>query len=97
MAVVSRPLVSASPLVVDIREDGTFEFRFWAWYPVEGALLIEGKDFRKWLNFYAVPGQTTEMVMRADGSVSCASAPSGPFGREAFFGAWGFGALCLPV
>lgn len=70
------------PLVVDIREDGTFEFRFWAWYPVEGALLIEGKDFRKWLNFYAVPGQTTEMVMRADGSVSCASVPSGPFGRK---------------
>ena len=35
------------PLVVDVREDGTFEFRFWAWYPVEGALLIEGKDFRK--------------------------------------------------
>lgn len=70
------------PLVVDIREDGTFEFRFWAWHPVEGALLIEGKDFREWLNFYAVPGQTTEMVMRADGSVSCASAPSGPFGRK---------------
>lgn len=70
------------PLVVDVREDGTFEFRFWSWYPVEGALLIEGKDFRKWLNFYAVPGQTSEMVMRADGSVSCASAPSGPFGRK---------------
>ena len=70
------------PLVVDIREDGTFEFRFWAWHPVEGALLIEGKDFREWLNFYAVPGQTTEMVMRADGSVSCASVPSGPFGRK---------------
>ena len=70
------------PLVVDIREDGTFEFRFWAWHPVEGVLLIEGKDFRKWLNFYAVPGQTTEMVIQANGSVSCASAPSGPFGRK---------------
>ena len=70
------------PLVVDIREDGTFEFRFWAWYPVEGALSIEGKDFREWLNFYAVPGQTTEMVIQANGSVSCASAPSGPFGRK---------------
>ena len=70
------------PLVVDIREDGTFEFRFWAWYPVEGALSIEGKDFREWLNFYAVPGQITEMVIQANGSVSCASVPSGPFGRK---------------
>lgn len=70
------------PLTVDIREDGKFEFRFLAAHPVEGGFILQGKDYYKWLNFYAVPGQTTELVMKADGSVIYTSMPSGPFGRK---------------
>lgn len=71
-----------TPLAVEIREDGTFEFRFLAGHPLEGGLIIRGKDFHKWVVFYVVPGQTTEMVVKADGTVVYTSAPSGPFGRK---------------
>lgn len=70
------------PITVDIREDGTFEFRFRAFYPMEGNLIIEGKNLYEYLNFYAVPGQTTEMLVKKDWNVVYTSSPSGPFGRN---------------
>ncbi|MBP3472697.1 MAG: TlpA family protein disulfide reductase [Paraprevotella sp.] len=71
-----------TPVTVDIREDGTFECRFLAIHPKEGSLLIQGKDFYQHLNFYVVPGQTTEMLVKKDWNVVYTSSPSGPFGRS---------------
>ena len=81
------------PLAVEVREDGTFEFRFWASHPQEGTLMIEGKDAKRFVNFYAVPGQATGIVVRADGSVSYAAVPSGPFGCKSLLES-GVSGLC---
>lgn len=76
----------STPITVDIREDGTFECRFRAFHPEEGSLLIQGKDFYHYLNFYVVPGQTTEMLVKKDWNVVYTSSPSGPFGRNRSLG-----------
>lgn len=90
----SDPATNESvPLVVDIREDGTFEFRFLARHPIEANLTLQGKDSHRLLFFYAVPGQTSEVVVKADGSVAYVSAPSGPFGRKGSL-EYGFSELC---
>ena len=71
-----------APLTVDIQENGTFELRFPAWHPVEGVLFAHAKNVYKALDFYAVPGQTSELVIKADGSTVYTACPSGPFGRK---------------
>lgn len=72
----------AIPLTVDIREDGTFELRYPASYPENGSLVVQTTNEYKSFPFYAVPGQTSELVLKADGSVAYTLAPSGPFGRR---------------
>lgn len=70
------------PLTVEIQEDGTFEIRFLALHPTEGYAFMQGKDFHNSFLFYAVPGQTSELVVKTKGAVVYTSTPSGTFGRQ---------------
>ena len=70
------------PLTVYIREDGRFEFSYPAYHPEQGLLLIKGKDVRRMVPYYAVPGQESRLVLRADGGVDYEAAPEGPFARR---------------
>ena len=70
------------PLTVYIREDGRFEFSYPAFHPEQGVLLIRGKDVRRMVSYYAVPGQVSRVVLHADGSVDYEAAPEGPFARR---------------
>ena len=70
------------PLTVYIREDGRFEFSSPAYHPEQGLLLIKGKNVRRMVPYYAVPGQVSRLVLRADGGVDYEAAPEGPFARR---------------
>ena len=70
------------PLTVYIREDGRFEFSYPAYHPEQGLLLIKGKNVRRMVPYYAVPGQVSRLVLRADGGVDYEAAPEGPFARR---------------
>ena len=82
------------PLAVEVREDGTFEFRFLASHPQDGGLIIQGNGFYNYVNFYVVPGQTTEILVKADGPVVYTSTPTGPFGRKHSL-EYGISELCI--
>ena len=70
------------PLTVYIREDGRFEFSYPAYHPEQGLLIIRGKDVRRMVSYYAVPGQVSRLVLRADGGVDYEKIPDGPFARR---------------
>lgn len=67
------------PVAVDISEDGSFELRFLAYHPTDGNLAAKSDNNYKWIHFYVVPGQTTELTIRPDWTVTYTSVPSGPF------------------
>ena len=73
----------SKPLTVDVREDGSFEFRFLAYHPIDGQLIANHNGSTDFFSFYAVPGQTTELTVKPDCSTEYISAPSGPFARKA--------------
>ncbi len=68
-----------APITIDIREDGTFECRFFSYHPEEGWLLVRKGDKGKTIKFYAEPGKTTDILVRLDGSVECAIQSPGTF------------------
>ncbi len=70
------------PLTVYIREDGRFEFSYPAYHPEQGNLLIRGENVRRTVHYYAVPGQVSRLVLRADGGVDYEKVPEGPFARR---------------
>ena len=70
------------PLTVYIQEDGRFAFSYPAYHPEQGLLLIRGKDTRRMVSYYAVPGQVSRLVLRADGGVDYEAVPEGAFARR---------------
>ncbi len=70
------------PKSVQIEDDGNFHFKYMAYHPKIEKMLMQADDFYAAVDFYVIPGQTTEFVAHLDGTVTYIKMPEGTFARK---------------